>query len=276
MKPNYKVKISKRNIHTKGSRKSTKSECARILQISRNTVTAYLDKEKLFNNKWIFSSTVLSKQELSKWVIPSKVWEIITGELLGDGLIRYGPIKNPFIKGRIEFTFSANILHYVFYLKYDVLASICSPSEPTAWPNPNIKGKEPTQYWFSTKRLSAISNLHQLWYKEMDGKFIKILPLNIEELLTPVGLAHWIMGDGYFAEGNVKICTDNFTKDEVLKLVNVLYVKFGIKASANKRTNPDGKVKWRVRISKLSMNKLISLISPYFIPEMLYKLGLKE
>lgn len=84
------------------------------------------------------------------------------------------------------------------------------------------------------------------------------------------------MGNGYFSEGIVKICTDNFTKDEVLKLVNVLYVKFGIKASANKRTNPDGKVKWRIRISKLSINKLISLVSPYFIPEMLYKLGLKE
>ncbi len=39
-----------------------------------------------------------------------------------------------------------------------------------------------------------------------------MLPLNIEELLTPVGLAHWIIGDGYFTEDTVKICTDNFSK----------------------------------------------------------------
>ncbi len=82
------------------------------------------------------------------------------------------------------------------------------------------------------------------------------------------------MGDGYFTEGVMKICTDNFTKDEVLRLIKILHVKFGIDASINKRTNPDGKVKWRIRISKLSMDKLITIVSPYIIPEMYYKLGL--
>lgn len=64
----------------------------------------------------------------------------------------------------------------------------------------------------------------------------------------------------------------------VLNLVNVLYVKFGIilKTYANKRTNQGGVVKWRIKISKLSMNKLISLVCPYFIPEMFYILGVKE
>lgn len=246
------------------------------MQISRNTVTAYLDKGKLFNNKWIFSSTALSKEELSKWVVPSKIWEILTGELLGDGYISYDPLKNPLINGRIEFTFSAKILHYVNYLKYHALASICTASKPTPWPNPELTGKDPIQYWFSTKRLPAISNLHQLWYKVVDGKYIKILPLNLEELLTPVALAHWIMGDGYFTDGCLKICTDNFTKEEVLRLINILHVKFGIKASINKRTNPNGEVKWRIRVSKLSMDKLITIVSPYIIPEMYYKLGLKN
>lgn len=254
----------------------TKTECAKTLAISRSTVLAYLDKGKLLNNKLIFSSTVLSIEELSRWVIPSKVWEIITGELLGDGHIKYDPLKNPLVNGRIEFTFSAKILHYVNYLKYDVLASICTVSRPTPWPNPELTGKEPTQFWFSTKRLPAISNLHQLWYKVIDGKYIKILPLNIEELLTPVALAHLIMGDGYFSDGCLKICTDNFTKDEVLTLINVLDVKFGLNASINKRTNSDGKVKWRIRVSKLSMDKLITIVSPYIIPEMSYKLGLKK
>lgn len=84
------------------------------------------------------------------------------------------------------------------------------------------------------------------------------------------------MGDGYFSDGCLKICTDNFTKDEVLTLINVLDVKFGLNASINKRTNSDGKVKWRIRVSKLSMDKLITIVSPYIIPEMSYKLGLKK
>jgi len=82
-------------------------------------------------------------------------------------------------------------------------------------------------------------------------------------------------GDGYFTDGSLKICTDNFTKDEVLRLIEVLYAKYGIKASINQRTNPNGAIKWRIRISRLSMDKLISVVRPHIISEMLYKLGLK-
>jgi hypothetical protein len=50
------------------------------------------------------------------------------------------------------------------------------------------------------------------------------------------------MGDAYFANGSVKICTDNFTKEEVLIFIQVLGDKFGIKATINKRSNPTGNV----------------------------------
>ena len=198
---------------------------------------------------------------------------MVTGELLGDGHIRYDPIKAPNNQGRLIFTFSAKILHYVKYLKNVALVSISTNSEATPWPNPKVTGKEPTQYWFSTKSLPAITKLHSIWYKNVEGKFIKVLPPNIYELLTPVSIAHWIMGDGYFTDNNVKICTDNFTKEEVLILIKVLNDKFGIKATINKRSNSNGSV-WRIRISKESMVKLRLLVSPYFIPEMLYKLGI--
>lgn len=260
----------------KGAPFKTKTECANALNINRSTVITYLDSEKLLKNKLLFSSYDLSKEYLSKFIVPSTVWEIITGELLGDGHIKYDPVNNPLINGRVEFTFSAKILHYVKYLKFDVLALISTDSEPTPWPNSELTGKEPTQYWFSTKRLPYITNLHQVWYKEIDGKFVKTLPHNIDELLTPIALAHWIMGDGYYTKDCVKICTDNFTEDEILKLINILNVKFGLQTTKNKRTNPDGSIVWRIRISKLSMEKLISLVNPYFIPEMLYKLGVKK
>jgi len=82
--------------------------------------------------------------------------------------------------------------------------------------------------------------------------------------------------DGYFTDGSLKICTDNFTIEEVERLIEVLQAKYGIKATINQRTNPDGAIKWRIRISKLSMDKLIRIVRPHIIPEMLYKLGLKE
>lgn len=252
----------------------TKTQCANILKTTRSTVTSYLDSEKLLKNKWLLSSIDLSKEELLKFLTPDTVWEVVTGELLGDGHISYNPINKPLINGRLEFTFAAAILHYVNYLKFNVLASICSASNPTPWPNP-VEGKEPTQYWFSTKRSVAITNLHSLWYKEIDGKYIKILPMNIKGLLTPIALAHWIMGDGYFTNGSTKLCTDNFTKQEVLILMDILQKKYDIKATINKRTNPGGFIKWRINISRLSMEKFISIVKMYMIAEMLYKLGIK-
>lgn len=45
------------------------------------------------------------------------------------------------------------------------------------------------------------------------------------------------MGDAYFTDGTEKICTDNFTKQEVLILIIILGDKFGINATINKRKN---------------------------------------
>lgn len=49
--------------------------------------------------------------------------------------------------------------------------------------------------------------------------------------------------DGYFTDGSLKICTDNFTIEEVERLIEVLQAKYGIKATINQRTNPDGAIK---------------------------------
>lgn len=56
---------------------------------------------------------------------------------MGDGYISHlddldlDPVNKPQINGRLEFTFAAKILHYVNYLKFNVLAAICTPSNPT-------------------------------------------------------------------------------------------------------------------------------------------------
>ena len=115
------------------------------------------------------------------------------------------------------------------------------------------------------------------WKKE-NGKNIKFVPLNIEELLTPLGLAHWIMGDGYYSDNCTFICTDNFTKQDVERLTKILGNKFGIKATLKRcfaSKNKDGIEVWRIRTSRLSMGNLKTLVVPYLIPKMLYKVGIK-
>lgn len=113
---------------------------------------------------------------------------------------------------------------------------------------------------------------------EETKKFTKIVPLNIGELISPRGLAHWLMGDGYWDTNNktVVICTDNFTKVEVELLIKTLKDNFDLLATKNRRIKANKEVCWRIRFSSKSENitKLRTLVKPYFISLLNYKLNI--
>lgn len=80
--------------------------------------------------------------------------------------------------------------------------------------------------------------------------------------------------DGYF-DGNgrtqtILLCTECFTKDECLLLVDAL-AKLGIKSTLKVRNRSLNT--YRVRISKTSMPLLQQLVTPHMHPTFMYKLG---
>ena len=121
-----------------------------------------------------------------------------------------------------------------------------------------IDGKPVTQFHFASKALISLSKIYSQWYIWSDtaNKFIKIVPSNIGELLTPLGLAHWIMGDGYWDNHSktVVICTDNFTLAEVELLIIVLKTKFNLTATVQRRIKSNKEICWRIRFSSKSEN----------------------
>jgi len=76
--------------------------------------------------------------------------------------------------------------------------------------------------------------------------------------------------DGSKQNTGLHISVYAFTNDDVDKLMFTLQDKFGLKCSIH--YNRDNKP--RIYIFKESMDHLITLVKPYFINEMLYKLGL--
>ena len=64
----------------------------------------------------------------------------------------------------------------------------------------------------------------------------------------------------------VILCTESFTKEEQEHLITALYSKFGIKATLNKRVSNSGTESFIIIISKKTMDKLVRLVKPYFIP----------
>lgn len=120
---------------------------------------------------------------------------------------------------------------------------------------------------FNTLTLPCLNYYYDLFYN-VDG--LKIIPHNIFDLLTPIGLAAWIMDDGTFhKQGYLVLCTDSFTIPEVDLLMSVLIVKWDLKCRKERKNQ-----NYRIVIVKSSMDKVRSLVSEHFHPSMLYKLGL--
>lgn len=99
------------------------------------------------------------------------------------------------------------------------------------------------------------------------NKGIKIVPLNLYEILTYEGIAHWICGDGTKTYNGITLQTQSFTIKEVVFIVNVLIHKFHFKCSIHmQRGQPT------IYISSNSMEKIQAYILPYICNSMRYKL----
>jgi hypothetical protein len=209
--------------------------------------------------------------------IPNPILHAITGNMLGDGSIRLS--KNNKGKGKYSMTMDVYSLNYLHHLN-EIIYSQITTTNFYAYPNillPKHKGKEITQYHFSTQTHPLYTALHSLWYKwdNDKNKFIKIVPFNISEMFSEISLAYWIMDDGYFdSHGRTKtvlLCTESFTKQECIILQSLLE-KLNIKSTLKIRDKINNR--YRIRISKTSMVRVISLVKAYMHKDFLYKLGI--
>lgn len=176
---------------------------------------------------------------LSVTILPKNIIDPLIDNLLGDGSLQFNhKEKDGKPKGNAIFTMTLKQKEYSDHLWGKVYSPICTKTSPSPWPNPKT-GKEISQYNLKTRSLPALSSIHNEWYRWSDqlNKFTKIVPLNIEDLLTPIGLAHWIMDDGYWENDSstVFLCTDNFTLDEISLLIKILTKNFNLTTTTKKK-----------------------------------------
>jgi len=82
--------------------------------------------------------------------------------------------------------------------------------------------------------MPCLTKLRELFYP--NG--IKIVPHNIFELLTPIALAHLIMGDGSVSRHGLIICTNSYSVQDVVRLMNVLMIRYRLECTIHlKRQN---------------------------------------
>jgi hypothetical protein len=181
---------------------------------------------------------------------------VIIGLILGDSWLE----KNG-INARLGFSQSIDKFYY-FFSVYFILAPFCS-SLPKLRIRIN-KGKKYYALEFKTISLPCFTEILSLFYINK----VKVIPLEIFNLLDAIALAHWICCDGGFNKNGLYLCTDSFSLKDVIFLLNVLNIKFGLDCTIQKTQ----KGAYRIYIKKGSMSNLQSILIPYLPSTMLYKI----
>jgi len=191
--------------------------------------------------------------------------EISIGLSLGDLNIQK---RQSCVNACLRFTQGSVHSDYLNHL-YIEFQDLCPQAPKIFNPQPDKRtGIVYSVIYFKTYSLPCFNELYILFYP--DGR--KIVPLNIAELLTPLGLVYWICDDGTWDKQNrhVRLCTHSFTLAEVQLLADALNKNFDLKCYVNKHTGGG----YIIIIPSYSVPKLQGLLKNIMPPMMLYKIGL--
>lgn len=199
------------------------------------------------------------------------ILSIITGSLLGDGHAEY---RSQGKGTRISFYQEAVHLSYIYWLHNIVSENgYCNPNTPKTYTRLGKLGIVRKVSRFHTWTYSSFNWIHESWY--YNG--IKIVPINIEQFLTPLALAIWIMDDGAVSSKGLKLCTNSFSYRDCQYLTTILFnlynLKTTIQSAPSRRGGRDGVTnQYVIYIWRNSISDLNQIVSPYIIPSMKYKI----
>jgi hypothetical protein len=181
---------------------------------------------------------------------------ILIGILISDDWLSINKSGNT----RFIFKQSFDKIEYFFHV-FKRFSHYCSNS-------PQIKktilnNKEFYSIYFATRTLPCFTYYYNIFYH----KNIKIVPLDLYNLLTYEALAHWIMCDGTKTYRGITLQTQSFSIKEIVFIISILIYKFNLKCSIHMQRNLP-----TIYIGTNSMKLIQPKILPYFCNSMKYKL----
>jgi LAGLIDADG DNA endonuclease family len=126
--------------------------------------------------------------------LPQEIVDLIIGTLLGDSGMRTKTIRSsrddsPKTQS-IHFEQGSKNKEYLYFL-FNNLREYTHYTEPKKQTRTDVRyGVENSSYYFSTFSSYEFYPFFTLFYKEVEGKMIKTVPLNILDFLTPRALAY--------------------------------------------------------------------------------------
>jgi heme/copper-type cytochrome/quinol oxidase subunit 4 len=198
------------------------------------------------------------------------ILSLIIGSLLGDSHIEK---RN---KGfRLIFEQCNNNVEYLMWFhNFLAIRGYCNQNIPKLHKRIKKDNKVFFHYRINTYTFNSFYWIHDMFYKwdSNKQKYIKIVPSNLSEYLSPMALAILFMDDGSKTGSSVRIATNSFTLEEINELCKILFIKYNIIATAQKAGKNKGYILY---IHKKSLDIFINLVNPYMINSLKYKLGIK-
>ena len=193
---------------------------------------------------------------------------IIIGSLLGDGHLEK---RNRGIGTRIKFEQSnKNVEYLMWFHSYFSTRGYCNINKPELKKRIRKNGEIYFHYSINTFTFFNFNWIHDMFYMCSEGKYVKIIPHNIEQYLTPLALAIWFMDDGSKLKKGAKIATNCFTYKELSQLCENLKNKFNLTVTIHSGGKNKG---YTLYISSQSMTTFSNIVKPFMLPTLYYKLG---
>ena len=207
-----------------------------------------------------FKSKLTNSDKILLELTP-RVKSIIIGLILSDAWVQ----KKGHWNTRIGFKQSIQNFPYLWHI-YNEIGYLCSGLPMKA--KTVTRGKIFYSVFLQTRQLACLNEIFNLFYLTNNGQIIKTVKQELFFHMDFMVLAHWIMGDGSKRAKGLVLCTDNFSLQEVVLLVNILIIKFNINPTIQKE-----KDKFRIYINEKSLKKIKPFILPFFVDHFLYKIN---
>lgn len=253
------------------------SKFGKIIEESYSYDTLYSNSGYLIKNNFILGKMLPFNKARTKALERigphnKQILDLIICGLLGDFWgEKIKSQKSNSVRFNIEQSISnSSYIHYLTLLFYEF--GYCARPVPTLVPNYEKLSRNRFNYRLSLFTFSNLVWIYDSFYLNngIEGNTHKKVPKFIFEYLSPMGLCHWIMQAGSVPKGQgINLATNSFTYADCLFLASILASKYNLKTSVVKTGFPN---QWRIAIWKESMSLLTKIITPYLIPEMVYKI----
>lgn len=228
----------------------TNAEIAEKLHMSPTTVRKYTTKILGKETNSVKTHSITNKAlELT-----TEQEEILRGSLLGDMCLSTTSKLH-----RISITHGGEQEEY-FDHKCNVFKNILGKINKT----PRYDKRTQKYYNRYTVRLLA-HPIFEILYNELYINGIKTITKEYLNKLTPRSLAYWFMDDGC---NSGTLATNCFSKEECELIRDWLYIRYNIETTLQRNNK-----QYLVYIRTKSRQLFYDLVSPYFIPSMLYKIN---